>query len=27
VLVTMLLHALANAGATLEMVVQEHWLK
>ncbi|HKI20496.1 MAG TPA: type II CAAX endopeptidase family protein [Isosphaeraceae bacterium] len=27
VLVTMLLHALSNAGATLEMVVQEHWLK
>ena len=27
VFVTMLLHAIANAGATLEMVVQEHWLK
>jgi len=27
VLVTMLLHAVANAGATVEMIVQEHWLK
>ena len=26
-LVTMLLHALANMVATLEMVVQEHWLQ
>ena len=24
---TMLLHAIANAFATLEMVVQEHWLR